>query len=108
MKSIRSSSVKIFSTTFLIFVLMLPYLGSFLHLFQGHDHKTCEISETHLHQIDVDCEILDYHFPTVIEISNEILTSLDLSPQQKKTSFFYLGYSFSIDTIDLLRGPPSV
>ena len=38
---------KIFLSLFLTAVLMLPYLGSFSHLFEDHDHKTCEISETH-------------------------------------------------------------
>ena len=97
---------KMFLTSFLTAVLMLPYLGSFYHLFEDHDHKTCEISETHLHEIEFDCNILDYQFTPIIEISSDIKDALVQISQQKKYTSFYFGYSFSIDTIDTLRGPP--
>jgi hypothetical protein len=49
---------KIFLASVLTAVLMLPYLGSIFHLFEDHDHQTCEISETHLHELELDCDIL--------------------------------------------------
>ena len=99
---------KIFLPSFFTAVLMLPYLGNLSHLFEDHDHKTCEISETHLHEIELDCDILDYQFASRIEISFENNDNAIFSFQHKKTSFFYLGYSYSIDIVDSLRGPPSV
>ena len=99
---------KILLSSLLTGILMLPYWGSFYHLFEGHNHKTCEISETHLHEIDLDCDVLDYHFATSIEISHAAEYILASTSQQKKYTFFYLGYSFSIDAIDTLRGPPTI
>jgi hypothetical protein len=89
-------------------ILMLPYWCSFSHLFEGHDHKTCDISETHFHGIELDCDILEYQFASSTEISNENNCNIILSFNQIKTSFFYLGFSYSIINIDTLRGPPLV
>jgi hypothetical protein len=97
---------KIFLSCFLIAVLMLPYLGSVFHLFDDHDHQTCEISETHLHELELDCDILEYQFAPIIKFTPEGLSFLVQTFNQKKFSSYYLGYSFSIDTIDTLRGPP--
>ena len=87
---------------------MLPYLGNLSHLFEDHNHKTCDISQTHLHDIELDCDILEYQFASSTEISNENNGNIILSFNQRKTSFFYLDYSYSINTVDSLRGPPSV
>ena len=58
----KSSWVKTLIPTFLTFILLLPYGGSFLHLFEDHEHKTCDISIVHFHQIDFDCDVFDYYF----------------------------------------------
>ena len=105
-KNMALSFRKIFLTSILTGVLMLPYLGSIFHLFEDHDHKTCEISETHLHELEFDCYILDYQFAPSIEFTPEGLSILVQTSKQKKFTSYYLGYSFSIDTIDTLRGPP--
>lgn len=97
---------KIFLASVLTAVLMLPYLGSIFHLFEDHDHQTCEISETHLHELELDCDILDYQFAPSIKFTPEGLSILVQTSKQKKFTSYYLGYSFSIDTIDTLRGPP--
>ena len=87
---------------------MLPYFGSLSHLFEDHDHKTCEISQTHLHELELDCDILDYQFAPSIEISSETKGAFVFTSQQNKLPFFNLVDSFSIDTHDTLRGPPKV
>lgn len=99
---------KIFLSSLLTTVLMLPYLGSLSHLFEDHDHKTCEISETHLHELDLDCDILDYQFAPIVEISFETDFAFDYASHQKKFPFFNEGDSFSIDIYHTLRGPPKV
>ena len=99
---------KILLSSLLTTVLMLPYLGSLSHLFEDHDHKTCEISQTHLHELELDCDILDYQFAPSIEISSETSGPFIFTSQQNKLPFFNLGDSFSIDTHDTLRGPPKV
>ncbi len=87
---------------------MLPYWGALFHLFEDHVHKTCDISQTHFHEIELDCDILKYQFASATNISIENKCNIIPSLNQSKTSFFYLGYSYSINTIDTLRGPPSV
>jgi len=99
---------KIFLSSFLTVILVFPYLGSFSHLFEDHEHKTCEISETHLHELDLDCDILDYQFAPSVQISTHIYCSIVYASKQKKLTFFNEGDSFSIDIHDTLRGPPKV
>ena len=97
---------KIFLSSFLTAVLILPYLGSFSHLFEDHKHKTCEISQTHLHELELDCDILDYQFAPRIEISSYKYGVFVYSFHQKILPFFNEGDCFSIDINYTLRGPP--
>ena len=97
---------KIYMASVFTVTLMLPYLGSIFHLFEDHDHQTCEISETHLHELELDCDILEYQFAPIIKFTPEGLSAFVQTSNQKKFSSYYFGYSFSIDTIDTLRGPP--
>jgi hypothetical protein len=99
---------KIFLSTLMSGVLMFPYLGSFSHLFEDHDHKTCEISETHLHELELDCDILDYQYAHRLEISSYSYGVFVYSFQQNKLPFFNEGDSFSIDISYTLRGPPTL
>ncbi len=98
---------KIVLSSFLTGVLMLPYWGSFYHLFEDHNHTSCEISETHLHEIVLDCNVLDYHFAPSIEISYPFESLVVPLAHQKKITAYYLRYSFSVDPLELLRGPPA-
>jgi hypothetical protein len=97
---------KISISLLLTVVLMFPYWGAFSHLFEDHNHQTCEISETHLHEIDLDCDVLEYQLASSIQLSFGAIAIVSLPSQQKKTSFYYTGYSYSLDTVDKLRGPP--
>jgi len=99
---------KLLLSSLLTFVLWLPYIGSSSHLFEDHDHKTCEIVETHLHGIELDCDILEYQYAPSIEILGQAFSWIALTAAQKKFHYFCLGDSFSIDTYDSLRGPPEV
>ena len=102
----KSSWVKTLIPTFLTFILLFPYGGSFLHLFEDHDHKTCDISIVHFHEIDFDCDVFDYYFTPKIEVSNSI-------PYYNFTIFNKLRFSLSsrlnfesLINPYLLRGPP--
>ena len=97
---------KIFLSSFLTAVLILPYLGSLSHLFEDHKHKTCKIFQTHLHELELECDILDYQFAPRIEISSYKYGVFVYSFHQKKLPFFNEGDSFSIDINYTLRGPP--
>lgn len=99
---------KILFPSLLTVILMLPYLGSISHLFEEHDHRTCEISEIHLHELDLDCHILDYQFAPGLEISPVADFMVVNSSEQKKFSFFNEGDFYTVDLNYTLRGPPRI
>ena len=99
---------KILLSSLLTVILMLPHLGYLSHLFEEHDHKTCEISEIHLHELDLDCNILDYQFSPSLEISSVIDFMVVYSSEQNKFPFFNEGDFYSKDLHDTLRGPPRI
>ena len=99
---------KILFSSLLTVILMLPYLGSFSHLFEEHDHSTCEIYEIHLHALDLDCNIIDYQFAPSLEISSVADLMVVNSSKQKKFSFFDEGDFYSVDLNYTLRGPPRI
>ncbi len=102
----KSSWVKILISSFLTFILLLPYGGSLLHLFEDHEHKTCDISIVHIHEIDFDCDIFNYYFTPKIEVSNSIFNN-DLIVYDK--SNICLRPQLYFDPLNnpyFLRGPP--
>jgi len=102
----KSFWVKILIPTFLTFVLLLPYGGSFLHLFEDHEHKTCDISIAHIHEIDFDCDIFDYYSTPKIEVSNSILYQNFIIFNHVKFSLSSKLFFESPIIPYLLRGPP--
>ena len=102
----RANWVKIIIPTFLTFVLVFPYGGSFLHLFEDHEHKTCEINSIHFHQVDIECDVFDYYFTPKIQDSNSIFCyelivhdELNICPRPQL-------YFHSLNNPYFLRGPP--
>lgn len=76
---------KLLLSSLLTFVLWLPYIGSFSHLFEDHDHKTCEIVETHLHGIELDCDVLEYQYAPSIEILGQAFSWIALTAAQRNS-----------------------
>ena len=99
------NSKKTLSTYILTVVLMFPYFGSLIHVFEDHDHKTCEISKIHLHELEFDCDILDYQFPQSTFVFKDISSITQIS-NQRKFSFFYSRNTLSISDYKMHRGPP--
>ena len=89
-------------------ILILPYLGSFSHLFEDHKHKTCSDSTTHIHAIDFDCDILDYHFTPQVNFSSTAFSSLALDNPMHAFSYLYFRVISQKREKQLLRGPPQV
>ena len=102
----RPNWVKIIIPTFLTFILVFPYGGSFLHLFEDHEHKTCEINSIHFHQVDIECDVFDYYFtPKIQNSNNKFYCELNLYNKSKihlrsELYFHSLNYPY------FLRGPP--
>ena len=78
---------KIFLSSLFDGCLDVALFGVFSHLFEDHEHKTCEIYQTHLHELELDCDILDYQFAPSVQISTNINCSIVYASQQKKLIF---------------------
>ena len=103
----RSSLFFTLIPSFLSFVLLLPYGGALIHILEGHEHKTCDITSVHFHQLDIDCDIFDYNFVPKIEFSNHVSYFDSLILNKSKNSISSgLHFILSINPY-LLRGPPS-
>ena len=103
----RSSLFFTLIPSFLSFVLLLPYGGALIHILEGQEHKPCDISAVHFHQVAIDCDIFDYNFVPKIEFSNHV--SYFNSPRLNKSKNSIsssLHFILSINPY-LLRGPPS-
>ena len=87
-------------------ILITPYVGSLLHLLENHHHETCNISEVHLHQIDIDCDIYNYYFTPNIDKSNHILIENLVLFNERKISINFEQYTSSFTKSNLLRAPP--
>ena len=98
---------KIMLSSILTAVLMFPYFGALTHVFEDHDHETCEITQTHLHELELDCDIFDYQFPSSTFNFNNIWNFTPIS-NQRKFSFFYLKNTLSVSDFKMHRGPPMI
>ena len=97
-----------FFSILLTLVLMLPYLGSFSHLFEDHKHKTCSDFTTHIHTIDFDCDILEYHFTPQVNLSSNVFRALTPNNPKHIFSHLYLSFLSKKRAKQLVRGPPQV
>ena len=93
--------------SFLSLVLLLPYGGALIHILEVHEHKTCDITSVHFHQVDIDCDIFDYNLVPKIEFFNHVSYFNSLRLNKSKNSISSgLHFILSINPY-LLRGPPS-
>ena len=99
---------KIFFAILLTSILMLPYLGSFSHLFEDHKHETCSDFTTHIHVIDIDCDILEYNFTPQLNLSSTGFRALIPYNPKHFFSHLYIRFPSKKRVVNLLRGPPQV
>ncbi len=101
------SKIKIrISAVLLLLLFMLPIFTQLSHAFSHHEHPVCTDTTTHIHKLEKDCSISDFHFTAfnfsifnyatpyeVIEFNHPISHYKPLTVLE--TSYNYL-----------LRGPP--
>ncbi|MAM18129.1 MAG: hypothetical protein VX712_03380 [Bacteroidota bacterium] len=52
------------------FLVLMPGLVSFSHIFSGHEHHLCHhYAKKHFHAKDLDCDLYKYHSNPALEIS---------------------------------------
>ncbi len=102
--------MKILKTIFLLFtalILLFPPVASFIHIFEGHEHKPCvHYADSHYHKKNINCELYKFHSNPALEIDFICFEPL-LSQVQNKVQIEF--YSFLNDLKPLqtsLRAPP--
>ncbi|WP_239004393.1 hypothetical protein [Lacinutrix sp. WUR7] len=110
MKSIQEHSVFKFVTILLIVTILIPSIVKLGHVFENHTHDFCtdNLSQTHLHTLDVDCEFYKFKinkpfvFKTVAVRFVPIENNHKLHTSQYQFISEYQRLSFA------LRGPPQL
>lgn len=95
-------------SAFLLVLFLLPAIVQISHTFSDHDHPTCSVTTTHLHKLEKDCSISDFHFTafnfTPLETIELFTSKNDITPNSNYTQSNAVLFSYSY----LLRGPPHV
>lgn len=87
--------------------LMLPTAIEFIHMFEGHEHITCNDRTTHIHKSVLKCEICHFHLASfnydITEYPNLLLPKIPVKIEANFTSLQF--HSFKL-TNTQLRAPP--
>lgn len=96
------------SAVILLMLLLLPTFSSIAHSFGDHDHPVCKEVKTHLHELESECAVCDFHFE-----------AFNFTPLQNVTDYsttYFLNHISHYDSITTLntyynytlRGPPQI
>lgn len=91
----------------LFIAVVLPISIQFIHLFEAHEHVVCTEQSTHIHQLDIECEICSYHL-TSFDYSIAKYPDLTVLTSYAKVDVNHYSLqlsSFSV-TNTQLRAPP--
>ncbi|MDO6596812.1 hypothetical protein Q4512_07780 [Oceanihabitans sp. 2_MG-2023] len=110
MKPFQEHSVFKLLSIILIVTLLTPSLVKVGHVFENHKHDVCtdNLSQTHLHALDLDCEFYKFKLNTkYYTVLNNFRLSVEENFSKINNTFYYFlnnhqQLSFS------LRGPPSL
>ena len=95
----------------LVIAVLLPTLVKVGHLFDHHEHKVCEssvTSETHFHELDVDCEFYKFKITDSFFFKPKHLESQVHNYKAKLEDSYYLYFLPHQHIISYLRGPPAL
>jgi len=90
----------------LVGLIFYPTLAQHVHIFEHHDHPTCEESTVHFHESNTTCQLLDYVSNPQAVLPIFSFSSLSESFQLAKTVYVPAVYSTSLFSKHL-RGPPA-
>lgn len=100
--------IKRISAVFMLALLLLPLVSEIAHSFEDHEHLTCTEATTHLHELEADCSICDFHFNAFTFTPLVQITSYEakifLQPNFHPLQIITRDKSYSY----LLRGPPQL
>lgn len=108
MKQVKYSISLISVSLLLSFLVLLPYAIKFEHLFEDHQHISCNENTTHLHQKNFDCSLDAFSFSS-FNFSFEIfIFSGSFIPFPKKNYHYETHHIVLNKWFVTLRGPPKV
>lgn len=88
-------------------LILYPTLAQHVHIFEHHDHPTCEENSLHFHEGDTSCELLDYVSNTHAVLPTFAFSSAPEFIQFEETFHTHAVYSKPLFSKPL-RGPPSI
>ena len=107
MKQILKTRDKI-SAALMLFLFLFPIFTQVTHAFSDHDHPVCKEVTTHIHKLDKDCSISDFHYTTYIYTLTEI-NVLAKPVYFKHVNTAYKSSLYSKSCVSKgQRGPPSL
>lgn len=87
--------------------IAVPSLVKFSHIFESHKHEVCtNISTTHLHEFDIDCEFYKFKIPIQTVTNCDISTLIEIPFISKKVFNYYTLLESSKFNFFEKRGPP--
>lgn len=87
-------------------LIFYPTLAQHVHIFEHHDHPTCEESSLHFHEGDTSCALLNYVSNAQAVLPTFVFSSAPEHIQFEESYFIPAVYSKPLFS-KTLRGPPS-
>lgn len=87
-------------------LIFYPTLAQHVHIFEHHDHPTCEESSLHFHEGDTSCALLNYVSNAQAVLPTFVFSSAPEHIQFEESFFITAVYSKPLFS-KTLRGPPS-
>lgn len=110
-KCIIASFFKVLAVTLTLAVL-LPSAVKLSHVFNHHEHEVCSNDDvntnTHFHELDLDCEFYKFKLNTNYYFNVEITEISSQANFYKLNSDFYLYLRAHEQDTSYLRGPPTL
>jgi len=96
------------TSAFLLVLLCLPILSQAAHAFEDHDHPVCNEVKTHLHELEPECSVCDFHFVPFSFTTLELTLHNPSSPSRKFFTFFKNSLHSKLFFTRGQRGPPTL
>lgn len=91
-----------------VLLLLFPSVVQFAHMFENHEHNYCGVSETHLHEKKIDCDLLKF-ISTAYNFENQAVTISSVKINFKEQDYQYTSIHSKIRSqSNYLRGPPTI
>lgn len=94
------------SAIIMLMLLLLPMFSAIAHSLEDHDHPICNEVTTHLHELETECSICDFHFQAYNFNPLQQLEEFTAKSYFKHTLHYNSITALNSTYNYLLRGPP--